>query len=106
MLDDRLPESLSYRNVQPDLELGCTGNIRRNPAFQARQRSSDFPILVRQGGNDPFFLPVGAEAFAQDVPHATVESLDTGHFVLETHCDHMAARIRAVLGQPLPEGGK
>lgn len=76
MLDGRLPESLSYRNVQPDLELGCAGNIRRNSAF------------------------------AQDVPPATVESLDTGHFVLETHCDHIAARIRAVLGQPLPEGGK
>jgi hypothetical protein len=32
------------------------------------------------------------------MPDAVVELLDTGHFALETHVEHIAARIREVIG--------
>ena len=40
--------------------------------------------------------PPGAETYRRDNPAAHVELLDTGHFALETHVDHIAARIREV----------
>jgi pimeloyl-ACP methyl ester carboxylesterase len=49
------------------------------------------------GKNDPFFLPVGAEAFKRDIPNADVRFFDTGHFALETHTDEIAAAIREFL---------
>jgi hypothetical protein len=39
----------------------------------------------------------GAEAFKRDNPNAVVELLDTGHFALETHVEHIARRIRKVI---------
>jgi pimeloyl-ACP methyl ester carboxylesterase len=51
------------------------------------------------GRNDPFFLPAGAEAFTRDNPNAKVELVDSGHFALETHAEHVAASIRDFLGR-------
>jgi len=106
MLDYTLLEWPGVKDIQLDLILDYANNIKQYPAFQAWLRRSDFPVLVIWGRNDPFFLPAGAEAFARDVPHAVIELLETGHFALETHCDYIAARIRAVLGQQLLEGGQ
>jgi hypothetical protein len=47
--------------------------------------------------NDPFFLPVGAEAFKRDLPNATVRFFDTRHFALETHAPEIAVAIRDFL---------
>lgn len=106
MLDNCLLERPGNKDIQLDLILDYASNIRHYPAFQAWLRESDVPVLAIWGRNDPFFLPAGAEAFARDVPRATVELLDTGHFALETHCDYIAARITAVFGQPLSHGGQ
>ena len=46
---------------------------------------------------DPFFVPVGAEAFKRDIEDAKVTFFDTGHFALETHCDEIAVAIRDFL---------
>ena len=45
------------------------------------------------GKNDPFFLPLGAEAFKRDIPQAVVRFFDTGHFALETHSEDIARAI-------------
>jgi pimeloyl-ACP methyl ester carboxylesterase len=50
-------------------------------------------LLATWGKNDPFFLPLGAEAFKRDIPDADVRFFDTGHFALETHCDEIAKVI-------------
>ena len=53
------------------------------------------------GGNDPFFLPEGAEAYKRDIPHAEVIFYNTGHFALETHVNEIAANIRSFLSRHL-----
>ena len=47
--------------------------------------------------NDPFFLPVGAEAFKRDIPAAEVHFYDTGHFARETHAPKIASAITQFL---------
>ena len=51
------------------------------------------------GANDEIFAPAGAKAFNQDLPHAQVHLLDTGHFALESHLDTVSDHIRHFLAQ-------
>jgi hypothetical protein len=46
-----------------------------------------------------FFIPPGAEAYRRDIPNATVEFLDTGHFALETHVDEIAMAMHRLLAR-------
>jgi hypothetical protein len=50
---------------------------------------------------NPFFIPPGTKAFPQDDPNATVQSLDTGHFALETHVEEIAIAMRSFLAESL-----
>ena len=80
-------------DIQLDLFLDYADNVARYPQFQAYFRKHRPPILAVWGKNDPFFLPVGAEAFQRDVPSAEVHFFDTGHFALETHVNEIAPVI-------------
>jgi pimeloyl-ACP methyl ester carboxylesterase len=66
----------------------CSRRARRRPGGVADRQSREFV------GNDPFFLPRGAEAFRRDIPSAMIHFFDTGHFALETHATEIAAMIR------------
>ena len=83
--------------VQLDLFGDYKSNVALYPAFQAYFRTHKPPFLAVWGGNDPFFLPAGAEAFTRDIPDAVVRFFDTGHFALETHAGEIAAAIRDFL---------
>jgi pimeloyl-ACP methyl ester carboxylesterase len=83
--------------VQLDLFGDYKSNIALYPTFQNYFRSHKPPLLAVWGKNDPFFLTVGANAFMRDLPDATVQFLDTGHFALETHAAEIAAAIRDFL---------
>jgi pimeloyl-ACP methyl ester carboxylesterase len=83
--------------IQLDLFLNYASNVELYPAFQEYFRTCRPPLLAIWGRNDPFFLPVGAEAFKRDIPDADVRLLDTGHFALETHAAEIAAAIRGFL---------
>jgi pimeloyl-ACP methyl ester carboxylesterase len=69
------------------------------PTFQNYFRTHKPRFLAVWGKNDPFFLPRGAEAFKRDIPGATVQLFDTGHFALETHAKEIAAVIRDFLAR-------
>ncbi|MFJ4225880.1 alpha/beta fold hydrolase [Microbacterium sp. NPDC089695] len=56
-------------------------------------RASGVPVLAIWGRNDEIFGPAGAEAFRRDAPHARVDLLDGGHFLLESHLDEVADAI-------------
>lgn len=73
------------------------GNVALYPAVHEWLRSSRIPVLAVWGRNDPIFGPAGAEAFLADVPHAQIELLDGGHFLLEAHVEQVAALIREFL---------
>jgi pimeloyl-ACP methyl ester carboxylesterase len=87
--------------IQLDLSLDYANNLTAYPAFQQWFRKSQVPTLVIWGKNDPFFIPPGAEAFKRDNANAVVEFVDSGHFALETHTQHIAQRIVAVLGHAI-----
>jgi len=57
------------------------------------------PVLAVWGGNDGIFLKAGAEAFKRDVKDIEVVLLDGGHFVLETHVEEVADRIKGFLAK-------
>src|SRR5262249_51200361 len=86
-------------DIQTDLFLDCARNVALYPKFQAYFAERKPPLLAVWGKNDPFFLPLGAEAFRRDNPNAEVHFLDTGHFALETHAVDIANAIREFLGR-------
>ncbi|MEL7537732.1 MAG: alpha/beta hydrolase [Pseudomonadota bacterium] len=90
-------------DVQLDLFADYQSNVAAYPIWQAYLREYQPPVLAVWGRNDPFFAPVGAEAFKRDVPGAVVELLDAGHFSLETHVDEVAASIRRFLSAVLTD---
>jgi pimeloyl-ACP methyl ester carboxylesterase len=88
-------------DIQLDLFLDYANNVKLYPAFQQYFRKSKPPLLAIWGKRDPYFIPAGAEAFRRDIPNATVQFLDTGHFALETHLEDVAAAMRQFLAKTL-----
>jgi pimeloyl-ACP methyl ester carboxylesterase len=84
---------------EPQLDLfgDYKTNVALYPSFQKYFRDHKPPLLAVWGKNDPFFLPLGAEAFKRDIPGAVVRFFETGHFALETHAAEIAAAIREFL---------
>ena len=97
MLDLLLMQRPRNDDIQLDLFLDYRNNLTLYPQFQAFFKAAQVPTLVIWGKHDPFFIPPGAHAYKTDNPNAVVEMLDTGHFALETHAEHIAQRILAVL---------
>lgn len=64
------------------------------PAVQEWFRSTQVPLLAIWGRNDEIFGPAGAQAFSKDLPHARVELVDGGHFLLESHLAEVVCAIR------------
>jgi pimeloyl-ACP methyl ester carboxylesterase len=83
--------------VQLDLIGDYKSNVALYPTFQNYFRTHKPPLLAVWGKHDPFFLPAGASAFKRDIPQASVQFFDTGHFALETHAEPIALAIRAFL---------
>jgi pimeloyl-ACP methyl ester carboxylesterase len=84
-------------DIQLDLFLDYANNVRLYPKFQEYFRKSKPPLLAIWGRYDPYFIPPGAEAFRRDIPSATVQFLDTGHFALETHVEEIAEAMKNFL---------
>jgi pimeloyl-ACP methyl ester carboxylesterase len=74
--------------------LDYASNLLLYPKFQEYFRKSKPPLLAIWGKNDPFFIPAGAIAFQKDLPQATVQFLDTGHFAIETHVKEIASAMK------------
>lgn len=64
------------------------------PKLQDWIAQSRIPVLALWGANDEIFGPDGARAFQRHAPHARIELLDAGHFVLESHLDEAVEIIR------------
>ena len=88
-------------DIPLDLFLDYASNVKLYPAFQQYFRTSKPPLLAIWGKHDPYFIPAGAEAFKRDIPNATVQFLDTGHFATETNVNDIAAAMRLFLARAL-----
>lgn len=79
-------------------QLSLFGDYQTNrdlyPAVHEWLRTSHVPVLAVWGRNDEIFGPDGARAFLRDAPHARVELLDGGHFLLESDLDEVVRIIR------------
>jgi pimeloyl-ACP methyl ester carboxylesterase len=82
-LDTALMLRPGNQDVQLDLFLDYRSNIKLYPKFQEYLRSSQVPVLVIWGKNDPTFLPAGAEAYRKDAVSPEIHILDASHFALE-----------------------
>lgn len=83
--------------IQLDLLFDYRTNVAYYERIHAYLRAHRPPLLAIWGRNDPFFLPVGAEAFRRDVSDADIRFLETGHFALETHAAEIGAAMRDFL---------
>jgi pimeloyl-ACP methyl ester carboxylesterase len=101
ILDAALLARPGNDEIQLDLFLDYASNVALYPKFQEFLRDHQPPLLAVWGKNDPFFLPLGAEAYARDVREAEIHFFDTGHFALETHVDEISEAIRDFLGRKL-----
>jgi pimeloyl-ACP methyl ester carboxylesterase len=86
-------------DIQLDLFLDYSNNVKLYPAFQEYFRKAKPPLLAIWGKHDPFFIPAGAEAYRRDNPNATVQFLETGHFALETHVEEIALAMKQFLAK-------
>jgi pimeloyl-ACP methyl ester carboxylesterase len=100
-LDGALLQRPGNVDIQLDLFLDYANNVKLYPAFQEYFRKSQPPLLAVWGDKDLYFIPPGAKAFQRDLPKATVQFLDTGHFALETHVEEVALATRAFLEKSL-----
>jgi len=85
--------------IQLALFYDYQNNVKQYDVWHAVLRKHQPPVLAVWGKNDPFFLPAGALAFTNDVPHAEIHLLDTGHFALEEDGDIIADYILKFLNQ-------
>jgi pimeloyl-ACP methyl ester carboxylesterase len=100
-LDAALMARPGNQDIQLDLFLDYANNVKLYPKFQEYFRQSKPPLLAIWGKRDLYFIPPGAEAFKRDIPNATVQFVDTGHFALETHLEEITAAMREFLGRVL-----
>ncbi len=89
-------------DIQLDLFLDYANNVKLYPKFQEYFRKWKPPLFAIWGKFDPYFIPAGAEGFKRDIPEATVQFLDTGHFALETHVEEIAEAMRKFLDRNRP----
>lgn len=79
--------------AQLDLFGDYATNRQLYPAVHEWLRTNQVPVLAVWGKNDQIFGPAGAEAFLNDVPHARIELMDGGHFLLESNLDDVVRSI-------------
>ncbi|MBT3152708.1 alpha/beta hydrolase [Streptomyces sp. CHD11] len=73
------------------------------PQVHTYFRESRVPLLAVWGAGDLIFGPDGARAFARDLPDAEIHLVPGGgHFLLESHLESTAGRIRDFLTRALP----
>jgi pimeloyl-ACP methyl ester carboxylesterase len=83
--------------IQLDLLYDYQSNVGHYDEWHEYFRTSQPPMLILWGKNDPFFTVEGAKAYQRDLPKAELTLLDTGHFALEEEGDFIAERVKAFL---------
>ncbi len=85
--------------IQLDLFLDYGSNPPLYPAWQTYFRDHQPPTLIVWGRHDPIFPTPGALPYLEDLPHAELHLLDTGHFALEEDGERIAALMDEFLGR-------
>jgi pimeloyl-ACP methyl ester carboxylesterase len=83
--------------IQLDLLYDYQSNLGHYDRWHEYFRTSQPPMLIVWGKDDPFFTVEGAKAYQRDLPKAELILLDTGHFALEEEGEFIAERIKGFL---------
>jgi pimeloyl-ACP methyl ester carboxylesterase len=81
------------KDIQLDLLYNYQTNLKHYPQWQNYLRTHQPPTLIVWGRNDALFIDKGALAYQQDLPHAELHLLNTGHFALEEFHLEIGERI-------------
>jgi pimeloyl-ACP methyl ester carboxylesterase len=87
--------------AQLELFADYLSNVELYPTVHEYFRTSQVPLLAVWGRGDEIFGPAGALAFGADLPHAQINLLDGGHFLLESQLDAVVALMRPFLSAQL-----
>lgn len=87
--------------AQLELFADYISNVHLYPQIHEYFRSSQVPLLAVWGRNDEIFGPAGALAFGRDLPHADINLLDGGHFLLESRLNEVVALMEPFLARHL-----
>lgn len=71
------------RRVQLDLFYDYRTNVDLYPKWQAFLKERQPKTVIFWGQDDIFFTREGGEAYLNDLPHAEMHRLKSGHFVVE-----------------------
>jgi pimeloyl-ACP methyl ester carboxylesterase len=97
------------RPGNPEIQLALYEDYPSNrilyPQLHAALRDAQVHLLAIWGGNDEIFGPDGARAFRRDLPDAEIVLADGGHFLLESHLDLVAGRVRHFLDTSIAPTG-
>jgi pimeloyl-ACP methyl ester carboxylesterase len=89
--------------AQLELFADYSSNVDLYPRVHEYFRNSQVPLLAVWGRNDQIFGPDGALAFGRDLPHAEINLLDGGHFLLESRLAEVVALIGPFLEEHLAQ---
>ena len=81
-------------DIQSDLFYDYRTNVAAYPLWQAWLRKTQLRTLVLWGKYDQSFSISEPEAYRRDLPDASIEILEAGHFALDTAADEIAMLIR------------
>lgn len=87
------------RRIAVDVIAGLRENLAWFPRYQAYLREYRPPTLIVWGSSDKYMPAPSARAYLRDLPDAELHLLDGGHWLLETHLQEVAGRIRDFLGR-------
>jgi pimeloyl-ACP methyl ester carboxylesterase len=92
-VDYHFMERPNARRVQLDLFYDYRTNVDLYPAWQKFLHEQQPKTLIFWGQNDIFFTREGGEAYLQDLPHAEMHRLDSGHFAVEDSLDEITGNM-------------
>jgi pimeloyl-ACP methyl ester carboxylesterase len=89
------------KQIAVDVIAGLKDNLAWFPRYRAYLRDQRPPTLIVWGPKDGYMPEPSARAYLRDLPAAELHLLDGGHWLLETHCGEVAARMRDFLSREL-----
>ena len=92
-MDFRFMERPNARRVQMELFYDYRTNVALYPQWQKFLRDRQPKTLIFWGQDDIFFTRAGGEAYLNDLPHAEMHRLDSGHFAVEDCLEQIATNI-------------
>jgi pimeloyl-ACP methyl ester carboxylesterase len=92
-MDFRFIERPNAHRIHMNLFYDYRNNVTLYPKWQKFLQENQPMSLIFWGQNDMIFSREGGESYINDLPHAEIHRLDSGHFALEDCLDKISRNI-------------